>query len=235
MKKHVVIVAAVLVVCAVAGAHIYYGDRGRWTTPAEITGLERAVAGNILTSRKDPAVRIEFDSSFRHLGGQKFVLYGVADTEQHFFIETTSDDEVQSIYWLQFEAYLPDNNYSYDYEDSPLRLEIGGFNFFTDTAVVQTDPNLKRRRGTDGTLAREFLDSKGYSFPKNYSYSRKVYLTDESRRKELMIIYVDSLAPTGFTGSDLQEGGQAADQWPAIEATHLDKVRRTLSIEGITD
>lgn len=32
-----------------------------------------------------------------------------------------------------------------------------------------------------------------------------------------MIIYAEDLAPTGFTAADLQKGGKARNQWPAIE------------------
>lgn len=50
----------------------------------------------------------------QYIGGQKFILYGVADTEQHFFVETDDDDKLTSVYWVQFEAYLPEKPYTYD-------------------------------------------------------------------------------------------------------------------------
>jgi hypothetical protein len=46
---------------------------------------------------------------------------------------------------------------------------------------------------------------------------RLVYLLDAQKRKELMIIYAETLQGTGFTAADLQEGGKAHNQWPAIE------------------
>jgi hypothetical protein len=64
-------------------------DRGKLTTAPVFTGLIRQESENKLSSPRDPNVVLEFGSSFRHLGGQKFVLYGVADTEQHFFVEAT--------------------------------------------------------------------------------------------------------------------------------------------------
>ena len=48
-------------------------------------------------------------------------------------------------------------------------------------------------------------------------YVRLVHLLDEQKRKELMIIYGEDLAPTGFTAADLKKGGKAYDQWPVSE------------------
>ncbi len=229
MKKKTIWITLAVVVAIMAGLHLYYSDRGRFTTEPVNTGLARTVSANELTSPGDPAVVMQFSPEYRHLGGQQFILYGVADTEQHFFIETTPDDRLKSLYWLQFEAYLPDNSYSYDYDDSPLRLSIGEYEFFVDTAPVRSDPT-RRRRGTDGGLARQFLSSKGYELPQDYAYARMVHLTDESRRKELMIIFIVDLAPLGVTGTALQQGGADEQRWPEIEQSHLDRVRESITL-----
>ncbi len=89
-------------------------DRGSLTTDPVYTNLLRSVSENTLFSAGDPSISLQFDSSYQYIGGQKFVLYGVADTEQYFFVETTADNKLQSLYWVQFEAYLPDNSYQYD-------------------------------------------------------------------------------------------------------------------------
>lgn len=229
MKKAIVITA--LAVVAVVGiAHWYFSDRGRFTTEPEFTNLGRSVSGNDLISGYDPAATLRFAPAYRHLGGQKFILYGNADTEQHFFVETTADDELKSVYWVQYEAYLPDKPWTYDYEDSPLRVTLGEYEFFTDTAVVSFDPDRKRRRGTDGAMARAFLASKGYVFPGEFAYARLVYLTDESRQKELMIIFIDDLAAQGLTAGELEEGGANYARWSEVEKAHLDRIRNTLSV-----
>lgn len=233
MKK-AIIVAAVIIIAGAAIAHWYFSDRGRFTTEPEFTELGRTVSGNDLISDHDPAVILRFDPAFRHLGGQKFILYGVADTEQHFFVETTADDKLKSVYWVQYEAYLPDKPYTYDYEDSPLRVTLGDYEFYTDTDVAEFDPNRKRRRGTDGAMARQFLASEGYVFPTDFAYARLVYLTDESRQKELMIIFIDDLASREFTAAELEEGGANASRWPEVEQAHLDRIKNTLTVLTLT-
>lgn len=229
MKKTLIIIA-VTVIAGVATAHWYFSDRGRFTTDPEITGMGRSVSGNDLISDYDPAVILRFDPAFHHVGGQKFILYGVADTEQHFFVETGADNKLKSVFWVQYEAYLPDKSYTYDYDDSPLRVMLNDVEFYTDTDVVTYDPDRKRRSGTDGAMARQFLASKGYVFPSDFAYARLVFLTDESRQRELMIIFIDDLASRGLSAADLKEGGAKAALWPEVEQAHLDRIKNTLSV-----
>ena len=97
MTRKILIAVGVLLLAAGA-AQWYFSDRGRFTTEPEFTDLGRSAVGNDLVSDYDPPSTLRFDPAFRHLGGQKFILYGVADTEQHFFVETTADDELKSVY-----------------------------------------------------------------------------------------------------------------------------------------
>jgi len=228
MRKVVLLV--VVIVAGVAAVHWYFSDRGRFTTEPEYKGLGRTVSGDDLISDYDPAVILRFDPAYRHIGGQKFILYGVADTEQHFFVKTTADNTLESVYWVQYEAYLPDKRYTYDYDDSPLRVTLGDFEFYTDTDVVAFDPDRKRRRGTDGAMARQLLASNGYVFPNDFAYARLVYLTDESRQKELMIIFIDDLALHGSTAAELMDGGINASRRRDVEQSHLDRIRNTLTV-----
>ncbi len=222
-------IAAVIAAAIFAAAQWYFSDRGRFTTEPEFTDLKRTISGNILVSTQDPAAELHFDPVFNYIGGQKFILYGVADTEQHFFVETRADGRLKSVYWIQYEAYLPGKPYTYDYSDQPLRVNLGAYEFLTDTAAFHNDPQKKRRRGTDGTLVRQFLASKGLVYPDEVIYARMVYLTDESRQKELMIIFMDDLADYGYTAAELQQDGRHRSQWAAIEQAHLDRIKETLS------
>lgn len=227
------IVAVVIAVVAIAGvgvAYWYYSDLGRFTTAPVFTGLDRHVTGNDLVSDHDPDAVLRFDPEFHYLGGQKFILYGVANVEQHFFVETTPDDKLESMYWVQYEGYLPERSNTYNYDDSPLRVTLNGHEFYTDTAPVEYHPALQKQDGSDGAMVRQFLASHGYTYPENFAYARLVWLVDDSHQKELMIIFVDDLSSYGLTAAELREGGSQASRWPDVEKAHLERIRSTLSI-----
>lgn len=210
---------------------MYWFDPARRTTEPESSGLSRTVSGNTLFSENDPPVRMTFDEGFEYIGGQQFILYGTADVEQHFFVEEHPDGTLKSFFWIQFEGFLPDNDYTYDYSGSPLRLRIGAFDFFTDTEPGASNRFLRLGwPGTDGYLARKFAADKGYTMPDNYAYARLVHIPDDANRKELLIIFMEDLAPTGWTGDTLREGGEHAGRWPEVEAAHLDRIKRVMSL-----
>src|SRR5262245_15006235 len=54
---------------------------------AETLQPSRTVVGNMLTSPADPPMKIQVAPGFKYAGGQRFILKGVADAEQHFFVD----------------------------------------------------------------------------------------------------------------------------------------------------
>jgi hypothetical protein len=69
--------------------------------------------------------------------------------------------------------------------------------------------------------------------PAGMMYVRLVHLLDEQKRKELMFIYGEDLAPTGFTAADLKKGGgKAYDQWPAIEKDFVERAEKKITAES---
>jgi len=74
---------------------------------AQIGNLERKVEGNAIISESDPKVRIELPKSVQYVGADRWVLYGIADYELHAFVEADERKNVQRLYWVQFEGYIP--------------------------------------------------------------------------------------------------------------------------------
>ena len=211
---------------------MFWFDPARRTSDPEFSGLSRTVSGNTLFSQSDPMVRMTFDERFRaYRRAASSLLYGTADVEQHFFVEEHPDGTLKSFVWIQFEGFLPDNDYTYDYSDSPLRLRIGAFDFYTDTAAGTSNRFMRLGwPGTDGYLARKFAADKGYAMPDDYAYARLVHIPDDASRKELLIVFMEDLAPTGWTGEALREGGENEERWPEVEAAHLDRIKRVMSL-----
>ena len=190
---------------------------------------ERKVEHNVVISQNDPAVRIELPKSARYLGADRWVLYGIADCELHAFVDADKQKQVQQLYWIQFEGYLPSKPDLHHTYDSPTHATIGGMDFYVDTWVRGNDEKFDV--GSDREHIESMIQNKGYSMPSGMMYVRLVHLLDDQKRKELMIIYGEDLAPTGLTVADLRKNGKAYDQWPVLQKSLLEHAEEKIKIE----
>ncbi|HEU5239545.1 MAG TPA: hypothetical protein VFU37_20610 [Pyrinomonadaceae bacterium] len=194
--------------------------------------VTRTVSGQVLTSKATPAVRLEFDKAFRYAGSQSFVLYDVANAEQHFFVDADKDGRMKRFFWIQFEGYLPTNTHTYDYKLTKV-VNAGGFDFIADAYPRSLKGNLGRP-DSDGNRARAFLASKGFRLMgTEFMFQRLVHLVDEAKRNELMIIYVEDLSDTGLTAADLGEGGSARSRWPDLAQGLLDRTLKNMKVNKL--
>src|SRR6266849_1629435 len=189
----------------------------------------KAENNNVIISERDPKVRIELPKSVQYVGADRWVLYGIANCELHAFVEADREQEVQRLYWVQFEGYLPTKPKLKHQYDSPWHATIGGLDFYVDTWTGANDDKVTG--GYDSEHIEALIRAKGYKMPAEMMYVRLVHLLGEQKRKELMIIYAEDLAPVGLTAADLKKSGKAHDQWPAIEKSLVGRAEKKLKIE----
>lgn len=198
--------------------------------PAPFDTPARRVAGRTLVSDARPAARLKFDKAFKYVGAQSFILYDVARAEQHFFVDADERGRIRRMYWIQFEGYLPSNTHTYDYSGVKEKVSLGGFEFLTDAVAV----NMARapaRPDSDGARARAFLEGKGYRMAgDDLMWRRLVHFPDESKRDELMIIYLEDLGGMGLTAADLTGEGGAAARWPEISRQLLKRATKGIKV-----
>jgi hypothetical protein len=68
---------------------------------------ERKVEPSAVLSARDPNVRVRFPQSAQYVGADRWNLYDIADCELHAFVDSDAQKNVQRLYWVQFEGYLP--------------------------------------------------------------------------------------------------------------------------------
>jgi hypothetical protein len=197
---------------------------------AQSKGPERKVLGNVITSEHHPRVRIELPASVQYVGADRWVLYGIADCELHAFVDADQTKNVQRLYWVQFEGYLPTRPELEHTYDSPRMARLGGMEFYVDTWVRPA--NATERPGSDVERIRALIQAGGYKLPAAMMSVRLVHLLDEQKRKELMIVYSEDLAPTGFTASDLLQGGKAYGRWPSLQNDLVERAEKKFSFEN---
>ena len=198
------------------------------TALAQSPQPERKVSGNVVTSERDPKVRIELPKTVQYAGADRWILYDIADCELHAFVESDQAKQVQRLYWIQFEGYVPTRPELHHSYDSPRHETIGGMDFYVDTGSTGTTKPPKS--GSDTEHIRALIRGKGFQTPENMMTVRLVHLLDEQKRKELMIIYGEDLTPTGFTAADLQKGGKAESKWPELENGLIERARKAITI-----
>ena len=200
-----------------------------FTLFAQTSNPERKVTGNALTSERDPNVSIELPRSVQYCGADRWMLYDIADCELHAFVEADKDKNMLRMYWIQFEQYLPSHpELHHDYR-SPRHETIGGLDFYVDSGPSATAKQPKT--GSDTEHFRALIKAKGFVVPENMMLVRFVHLLDEQKRKELMIIYGEDLAPTGFTAADVDKGGNAESKWPGIADGLVERAKKAISIK----
>jgi hypothetical protein len=190
---------------------------------------ERKVEPSAVLSARDPNVRVRFPQSAQYVGADRWNLYDIADCELHAFVDSDAQKNVQRLYWVQFEGYLPSKPDLAHQYDSPRHTSVGGLDFYVDTWVRSKDEQTQP--GSDRQHIEELIRCKGFNMPAGMMYLRLVHLLDERKRKELMIIYGEDLGPTGFSAADLSKGGKAFGQWPAIERGLLERAEQKISIQ----
>jgi hypothetical protein len=176
---------------------------------------ERKVQGNVVVSEKDPAIRIELPRQVSYVGGERWILFTVADCEIHVFVEANAQKNVQRFYWIQFEGFLPSKPELQHKNPTDPIAKLNGIDFFVKAGVRSNDQVAKA--GSDLERVQNLIQAKGYKMPAGMMSVRLVHLLDDQRRKELMIIYGEDVAPTGFTATELLPGGKAYERWPSIE------------------
>jgi hypothetical protein len=190
---------------------------------------DRKVLRDVLTSEHDPQVRIIVPASAQYLGADRWILYGFDDCELHAFVDADQQKTVQRLYWVQFESYLPSRPNMHHKYDSPRHAEMEGMDFYVDTWPRASD--AKAERGSDLEHLEALVRSKGYQLPPGMMYARFVHLLDEGKRKELMIIYAENLAPAGLTAADLLKGGKDYARWPTLERDLIDRAEENIKLE----
>ncbi len=165
---------------------------------------ERPFRDGKLVSKAGPPVTLEPGKAFHYAGGQVIDIFKVAGAEQHFFVEVAPDSAIRRFYWVQFEHYYPDNSHQYDFtgiKQQPVRL--GLLDFMGDVTVAPGYFTSGNRAGSDSEAGAQFLRARGYKLDGTFVRLRLFHLPDSSRRKELMIIYGETL-PSGVSEEALK-------------------------------
>jgi hypothetical protein len=133
---------------------------------------------------------IEVSPTFTYVGGQRFILGGTADAEQHLFVVADSSKTVRRLFWIQVENFLPTKSGSYNYS-ADSAVTIHGFQLAANQRVYSSAPVPL----SDRARAFGLVGSRGFRIPDGATRVRLIYLPEQPARREVMIIYVEPSIP----------------------------------------
>jgi len=158
---------------------------------SQATAEPRQVKGQILSSTHLPSIRIKFDDNLKHIGSQKFILYGRAQVEQFFFVEADGERHIKRMYFVQFEGYLPNVDATYNYPATETVTLAGQTYLVNAESVPNISEALRPNPESDAARAMSFLKTRGYILSQSIKFQRFVRLVDEAKRNEILLIYIE--------------------------------------------
>jgi hypothetical protein len=157
------------------------------------TAPARSVENNVLTSSDLPRIKLRIDPRLRFVGRLQFVLYDVAEADLFVFVEADDTGKISRRIIVQFEGYLDNNSYTYNY-GSPTTVKVGTHEFLQDYYATDREHVTKPvRPDSDSARVSKLLGANGYTEPVRSVRARLVRLLGAERRKELLLIYGESL------------------------------------------
>jgi len=180
-----------------------------------------------IESAMQPQIRLDIDTALTHVGSQRWILYNVAQAEQHLFVQRAADG-VKRFLWVQFEEYIPSSNGKYDYSKST-PISAFGRELRVDKRLWQV-PTTETRPESDGAYARKMLREHGTTLPSHMLYERFIYLPDSTGRRELMVIYAEDVRSVSAETSTLEGSPEAAARLATLLAEHERRALKSFSI-----
>jgi hypothetical protein len=175
---------------------------------------DRIVQDQTIVSDHDPRITITLPNQAQYVGADRWILYNIADCELHIFVEANANKVVQRLYWIQFEAYVPSRpELKHNYTD-PVE-QIQGIDFHVKSHFAATDE--RDTPGSDTEHVHKLLQSAGFIAPKSLASVRLVHLLDPQMRKELMIIYAETLDSIHIAPQDPAPAPNHAPGHPQLE------------------
>jgi hypothetical protein len=190
----------------------------------------RKVENNELISQKDPPLRLTVSKELPYLGRVPFQLGHIAAGERHVFAEVNTEKRVTRMLVVQFEGMLPGVNdwYRFGLGRTPMRL--GRHDYRHNLWAWNNAENIKEQPNNEAAVMQKFLDEKGLKLDDELVMSRFARPVGEDKRSEIIIFYIEPLAPYGYKVSEFDwekplEGKQA--EW---EKLYREKSLRMFSV-----
>lgn len=203
---------------------------------------ERFVKDNILTSKLLPELEIEIAKEFDYVGTFEFEIIAnsdeypedlqgkaVAAGDRYVFASADEDKKVRKLFILQFEGFLPDNDFIYNYNFSQAET-IGENKYRHNTWFYDSKKLAEENPNNEGARTRMFLENKGYQLEDQFMMSRFVGLASEDRKHEIILFYIEMLKNSTGLSLEAYENSINPEEADSIRNTFISRSRNSFKI-----
>ena len=189
---------------------------------------QRYVQNNVLISELEPTLAISVDDSFEFLGKHAIRIRDVAAGERFVYVDA-SGDRVNRLFIVQFEGFLPgiDDEYRYNLSQSPI---VAGYPFRSNGYAFDLHRSVSANPTSESADTKRFLEASDLKAPKQWMMWRSLTVTDEAKRNEMIIFYVEDPAGLALSVSDLYQGGSSTDLWRELQRTLEKRANRSFEL-----
>lgn len=193
---------------------------------------QRYVENNILISKSDPALAIAVDGSFTFLGRHAIRIRDVAAGERLVYVDELNG-RVSRLFIVQFEGFLPgiDDEYRYDLSQSPV---VAGYPFRSNGFAFDLIESVAENPTNESADTKRFLEDQGLVAPRQWMMWRSLTVTDEAKRNEMIIFYVEDPASIDMSLSDLYRDGTSTDTWRELQRSLEQRANQSFELTGLS-
>jgi uncharacterized protein (TIGR02246 family) len=194
-------------------------------------GRNRSVNKNAIVSLENPPLRIDVDEQLQNVGILNFPLKKVAQVERYVYASHDESKIVKRLFIAQFESFLPGIDGSYKFQViNPTRL--GNFDYQTDIGFYNYAERIAENPGAEAEYTKTLLDKNNLKADDDFLVARYARITNDEKRSELILFYLENLKDSGFTRAELEPDGKRT---PQAEKIFRDFAARALKSFKVTD
>jgi len=211
-------------------------------TPQKTSISPRIVKDNVLTSTQLPDIEIAVDQNFKFIGNFDFEITAISEEwpkevigkpiaagERFVFVEADDKKGINKLFIVQFEGFLPQYNFTYNYSFNQAEL-LGNRKFRHNTWFYDNEKQTAENPKNEGAKTKRFLEAKGYQLEPEFMMSRFLALASEDRKNELIIYYVEMLHNrTGYSLTEWENTLEKSEK-KAIRDALIERSRKSFTI-----
>ncbi|HST03172.1 MAG TPA: hypothetical protein VLQ48_00375 [Chloroflexia bacterium] len=175
----------------------------------------RQVQGHTINSGAQPAIKLRIADDLAYLGSLRFLIKGIAEAEVFLFADADSEKQITRLLVIQFEGFLDNNNYTYEY---PIRntVMLGQHQYVHDTFVYAIAPDLEEA-DSDSAQTFGFILKQGYTLPIEIVSCRLIRALDSTRRTEILFSYAEDLSLRGLSADNISSDNRPTPPYAYLE------------------